>query len=109
MNDFTGFTPRAQKVITILAQQEARRLFNDQVLPEHLFLGILRESDSSGIRALVYLGLDLDDLKRELEMILRSKSTNTLTLGGIPPSARFKNVIELCKQESKIIGHNYIG
>ncbi len=109
MNDFTGFTPRAQKVITILAQQEARRLFNDQVLPEHLFLGILREVDSAGIRALVYLGLDLDDIKRELEMILRSKSTNTLTLGGIPPSTRFKNVIDLCKQESKIIGHNYIG
>ncbi len=109
MNDFTGFTPRAQKVITILAQQEARRLFNDQVLPEHLFLGILRESDSAGIRALVYLGLDLDDIKREIEMILRSKSTNTLTLGGIPPSGRFKNIIELCKQESKIIGHNYIG
>jgi len=109
MNDFTGFTPSAQKVITILAQQEARRLFNDQVLPEHLFLGIVRESDSSGIRALAYLGLDLDDIKRELEMILRSKSTNTLTLGGIPPSNRFKNVIELCKQESKIIGHNYIG
>jgi len=109
MNDFTGFTPRAQKVITILSQQEARRLFNDQVLPEHLFLGILREMDGAGIRAMAYLGLDIDDIKRELEMILRSKSSNTLTLGSIPISVRFKNVVELSKQESRIIGHNYVG
>lgn len=109
MADFTGFTPRAQKVISILAQQEARRLFSEQVTPEHLFLGILREIDGAGVRALLYLGLDLDDIKRELEMVLRSKSSNTLTLGGIPLSPRFKNVVELSKDESKIIGHNYVG
>lgn len=109
MNEFSGFTPRAQKVVTIIAQQEARRLFNDQVTPEHLFLGILRELDGAGVRSLVYLGLDLDDIKRELEMVLRSKSSNTLTLGGIPVSNRLKVVIELSKQEARNIGHNYIG
>lgn len=109
MADFTGFTSRAQKVISILAQQEARRLFSEQVTPEHLFLGILREIDGAGVRAMIYLGLDLDDLKRELEMVLRSKSSNTLTLGGIPISARFKNIIEASKEESKTIGHNYVG
>ncbi len=109
LGDFTGFTPRAQKVISILAQQEARRLFTEQVTPEHLFLGILRELDGAGVRALLYLGLDLDDIKRELEMVLRSKSTNTLTLGGIPLSNRFKTVVELAKEESRVIGHNYVG
>ncbi len=109
MSDFTGFTPRAQKVLSILAQQEARRLFSDQVNPEHLFLGILREIEGAGVRAMAYIGLDLDDIKRELEMMLRGKSSNTLTLGGIPISGRFKNVIETSKEESKIIGHNYVG
>ena len=102
MNDFTGFTPRAQKVITILAQQEARRLFSEQVTPEHIFLGIIREIDGSGVRALIFLGLDIDDIKRELEMVLRSKSSNTLTLGGIPVSNRFRSVIESCRKNQKL-------
>ena len=109
MNEFSGFSPRAQKVVNILAQQEARRLFNEQVTPEHLFLGILRETDGAAVRAMALLGLDLDDMRRELEMILRGKSSSTLTLGGIPVSGRLKLTLDLARQEAKSIGHNYIG
>lgn len=109
MADFTGFTPRAQKVISILSQQEARRIFSEQVLPEHIVLGILREIDGAGVRALLFCGVELDEIKKELEEILRSKSTNTLTLGGIPTSARFKQLLEQSKEESKLVGHNYVG
>jgi ATP-dependent Clp protease ATP-binding subunit ClpC len=109
MSDFTGFTPRAQKVISILSQQEARRLFSEQLLPEHLFLGLLREIEGSGVKSMIHLGLDLDDIKREIEMVIRNKVGNTLTLGGIPVSERFKFVVELAKEEAQSIGHNYVG
>ncbi len=109
MHDFSGFTPRAQKVVQILAQQEARRLFSDELTPEHIFLGLLRESDGVGIRAMILLGLDVDDLRREVESTLKSRSGNTLTLGGIPISERVHTVLSKSRYESQLIGHNYVG
>ncbi|OHD54069.1 MAG: hypothetical protein A2Y33_10145 [Spirochaetes bacterium GWF1_51_8] len=109
MHDYTGFTPTAQKVISILSQQEARRLFSEELLPEHLFLGLLREPEGAGVRTMVALGINVDDIKREVELTLRNRSGNTLTLGGIPISKRVKLVLDLSRQEAKMIGHNYIG
>jgi ATP-dependent Clp protease ATP-binding subunit ClpC len=109
MYDFTGFTPRAQKVISILSQQEARRLFSEELTPEHIFLGLLRETDGAGVRSLVALGLDIDDLRREVEFTLKNRSSNTLTLGGIPICKRVKKVIESSRHEARLIGHNYVG
>ncbi|NPV00173.1 MAG: ATP-dependent Clp protease ATP-binding subunit [Brevinematales bacterium] len=109
MHDYTGFTPTAQKVISILSQQEARRLFSEELLPEHLFLGLLREPEGAGVRTLLSLGINIDDIKREVELTLRNRSGNTLTLGGIPISKRVKLVLDLSRQEAKTIGHNYIG
>ncbi len=109
MYDFTGFTPRAQKVISILSQQEARRLFSEELTPEHIFLGLLRETDGAGVRSLISLGLDIDDLRREVEFTLKNRSSNTLTLGGIPISKRVKKVIETSRHEARLIGHNYVG
>ncbi len=109
MHDFTGFTPRAQKVVQILSQQEARRLFSDELTPEHIFLGLLRETDGAGVRAMVSLGIDLDDIRREVEFTLKSRSGNTLTLGGIPISKRVKSIMDQSRHEAKIIGHSYVG
>ena len=109
MHDFTGFTPRAQKVVSILSQQEARRLFSEELTLEHIFLGLLRETDGAGVRALLSLGLDIDDLKREVEFTLKSRSSNTLTLGGIPISKRVKSVLDISRDEARLIGHNYVG
>ena len=109
MHDFTGFTPRAQKVVQILSQQEARRLFSDELAPEHVFLGLIRETEGAGVRALLSLGLDIEDLRREVESTLKSKSGNTLTLGGIPVSQRIKAVMDLAREEARMIGHSYVG
>ncbi len=39
---FKGLTQRAQKVLTILAQDEAKRFHSDQLLPEHIMLALLK-------------------------------------------------------------------
>ncbi|MEJ5283710.1 MAG: ATP-dependent Clp protease ATP-binding subunit [Brevinematales bacterium] len=109
MEDFTGFTPRAQKVISILAAQEARRLSSPEILPEHIFLGLVREGEGFGIKALRRLGVDIEDLKREVETTIRLKSSQIFILGKLPQSTRFKNIINLAKEEALEIGHNYIG
>lgn len=109
MYDFTGFTHRAQRVVSILAQQEARRLFGEELTPEHIFLGILRESEGSAVRTLQNLGLNIEELQMAVEFALRGQGSDTLTLGGIPISKRVHQVIEIARQEAKLIGHNYIG
>lgn len=109
MEDFTGFTPRAQKVISILAAQEARRLSSPEILPEHIFLALVREGEGFGIKALRKLGVDIEDLKREVETTIRLKSSQIFILGKLPQSTRFKNIINLAKEEALEIGHNYIG
>ncbi|MGL4562176.1 MAG: ATP-dependent Clp protease ATP-binding subunit [Brevinema sp.] len=109
MYDFTGFTHRAQRVVSILAQQEARRLFSEELTPEHIFLGILRESEGTAIKTLQNLGLGIEELQNEVEFALRGQGGDTLTLGGIPISNRVYQVIENARQEAKLIGHNYVG
>ncbi|MGL5955929.1 MAG: ATP-dependent Clp protease ATP-binding subunit [Brevinema sp.] len=109
MYDFTGFTHRAQRVVSIIAQQEARRLFSEELIPEHIFLGILREPESSAIKTLVNLGLSIEELQNEVEFALRGQGSDTLTLGGIPISQRVYQIIENARQEAKLVGHNYIG
>jgi len=109
MYDFTGFTHRAQRVVSILAQQEARRLFSEELTPEHIFLGILRDSESSAIKTLHTFGLNIEELQNEVEFALRGQGSDTLTLGGIPISKRVYQIIENARQEAKLIGHNYIG
>ncbi len=109
MEDFTGFTPRAQKILVILSAQEARRLSSLEILPEHIFLALVREGEGFGIKALKKLGVDIDDLKREVETTIKLKSNQVFILGKLPQSVRFKNIINLAKEEAFEIGHNYIG
>jgi len=109
MDNFIGFTPRAQKMINIFAHQEARRLSFSTVLPEHLFLALLRDGEGLAVKVLKFLGVDLDEIRREVESSLRTRASNVFILGSIPLSVRFKNVIEIAKQESMNLGHNYVG
>jgi ATP-dependent Clp protease ATP-binding subunit ClpC len=63
------FTEPAQRVLS-LAHEEARLLLHNYFGTEHLLLGILRERDNAGARALAVLGLSLDDARGEVEAII---------------------------------------
>ncbi len=109
MYDFTGFTNRAQKIVSILSQQEARRLFSEELTPEHVFLAMLRDPESTAVKTLSNLGLNIEELQNEIEYALKGQGSDSLTLGGIPVSQRVYQIIELARQEAKFVGHNYIG
>jgi len=105
---FEKFTARAQQIIKIFAQEEAKRLNHDLVQIEHLFLGLLREGEGLAARILINLGLDLDLLQEEIENML-PKGKNTLLIGDIPISENTKKVLKLAQDESKNMGHTYVG
>ncbi|MEU1887582.1 Clp protease N-terminal domain-containing protein [Micromonospora rifamycinica] len=65
------FSPRSRKVME-LALREALRLRHRHIGTEHILLGLLRESGGRGARALTEAGADLDDLRRRIELALRT-------------------------------------
>ena len=102
-------TRRAKVVIDFYSQEEAKRLNHDQVTPEHVLLGLLREPESIAIKSLRNLKVDLDKLKIELETSMAKSSSNTKLFGQIPSSPRVQRLIAFSAEEAKTFGHNYIG
>lgn len=61
------------KQIMTLAGEEAKRLGNTKIYPEHLFLGMLRLSNAKAIDILIALGLDFYEVKDKIEQKLARK------------------------------------
>ncbi len=105
---FKGLTQRAQKVLTILAQDEAKRFHSDQLLPEHIVLALLKEGGGLGYKALQKCIVDPAKMQIELEKSIPRKKSGFI-LGDVPPSPRGKKVLEDSAEEARLLGHEYIG
>jgi ATP-dependent Clp protease ATP-binding subunit ClpC len=105
---FKGLTQRAQKVLTILAQDEAKRFHSDQLLPEHIMLALLKEGGGLGYKSLEKSGVEPAKLQVEIEKEIPRKRGGFI-LGDVPPSSRGKKVLEDSAEEARNLGHEYIG
>lgn len=105
---FKGLTQRAQRILTVLAQEEARRFHSDLLLPEHVILALLKDGEGIGFKALKSLNLDLADLQGEIEKTIPRKPSGFI-LGDVPPSKRGKKILEDSANEARNLGHEYIG
>lgn len=105
---FKGLTERAQRVINILAQEEAKKLNHDKLLPEHILLGLIREGEGIAIKAIINMGVDLNMLREDIIVNIK-RNGGILLLGDVPPSTRAQRVLELSADEARSMGHNYIG
>lgn len=65
------FSPRSKKVLE-LSLREAVRLRHNHIGTEHILLGLLREGRGLAALVLTEAGLDLDDLRRRVEVALRT-------------------------------------
>ena len=63
-----NFSPRVRDVITY-SKEEALRLGHDFIGTEHLMLGILRDGSGTAINILNNLSVDLDHLRRKVEIL----------------------------------------
>lgn len=62
--------------ILLYAQQEAQRLGNSEILPDHLMLGILRLADGKAFELLMQAGLNPVELKRAIDERLMQATTS---------------------------------
>ncbi len=105
---FKGLTQRAQRILTIFAQEEAKRFHSDQLLPEHIVLALLKDGEGLGYKALQKLNIDPVEMQLEIEKSIPKKHSGFI-LGDVPASKRGKRLLEDSTEEAKILGHEYIG
>ncbi|MBM0236733.1 Clp protease, partial [Micromonospora sp. ATA32] len=65
------FSPRSKKVLE-LSLREAIRLRHHHIGTEHILLGLLREGGGLAALVLTEAGVDLDDVRRRVEVALRT-------------------------------------
>jgi ATP-dependent Clp protease ATP-binding subunit ClpA len=100
------FSAQARKVV-FYAQEETQKHGEGYVLPEHLLLGVLRESDSVAGRVIALLGVNRDDIRAAVEAELPNgdgRSTPDMTL-----TPRSKKAIDLAYDEARNLANDYIG
>ena len=73
-----NFSPRVKDVITY-SKEEALRLGHDFIGTEHLMLGILRDGNGKAINILNNLSIDLNLLRRKVEILSPANPTMDLS------------------------------
>jgi ATP-dependent Clp protease ATP-binding subunit ClpC len=98
MNMDAKFSQRIKDVLSY-SKEEAIRLGNTEIAPEHLFLGILREGEGVAIDVLITLGANLYDLRKDIEVSLNPsgpiKISDTENLPLLKSSERILKLVYL--------------
>ena len=101
----------SQRVKDILgySKEEAIRLGNSHISPEHLFLGILRDGESVAIEILMNQGIDLLVLKGSLEKSIKVESPVPVADHEVIPLLRStERILKLVYLEAKALKSNTI-
>jgi ATP-dependent Clp protease ATP-binding subunit ClpC len=122
---FETFTDRARLVV-VQAQEEARAHHHDSIGTGHVLLGLIH-GEGLGPKALDSLGISLDTVRQEVEEIIGQRQEALRDVEELIAAARqgqqgqqgqqakipfqpeAKKVLELSLQESRALGHHYVG
>lgn len=97
------FTQRVSDIITY-SKEEANRLRNSYIGPEHLLLGLIREGEGKAIEILFNLQINLQDIKNQLEAIVKNNAENDTTYDeNISFNDKASKVLKLCILEAKLL------
>ncbi|KAA5535090.1 ATP-dependent Clp protease ATP-binding subunit [Taibaiella lutea] len=97
----SNFSPKVKEVISF-SREEALRLGNDFIGTEHLLLGLIREGESLAIQILQNLKIDLFDLRKEVEVVIKDKGTKSVAnLNSLPLTRQAEKVIRITVLEAK--------
>ncbi len=103
------FSNRVKEVIS-LSREEALRLGHDYIGTEHLLLGMIREGEGVAVAVLKKLGVQLEDLRGEIEKISKGTATFQIkNLANIPLTRASEKVLKITYLEAKIFKAQLIG
>jgi ATP-dependent Clp protease ATP-binding subunit ClpC len=102
------FSQRIKDVLSY-SKEEAIRLGNTEIGPEHLFLGILREGEGIAIDVLVTLGSNLYELRKDIEGSLNPSGPIKIThTDNIPLLKSSERILKLVYLEAKTLNKSTI-
>lgn len=97
------FTQRVSDII-MYSKEEANRLRISYIGPEHLLLGLIREGEGKAIEILFNLQINLQDIKNQLEAIVKNNAENDTTYDeNISFNDKASKVLKLCILEAKLL------
>ena len=96
------FTQQGSDIV-VYGKEEANRLQNDHIEPEHLLLGILRDGECKAAEILKSFYLDLKGIKNELDTQLREKSILENYSQDISFSEEASKILTLSKLEARLM------
>lgn len=103
-----GFTSRANKILNVLAQDEAKRFNADKLSPEHVVLAILKDEDGAAVKILRNLGVDIFEVIDDIEDLL-DRRDGPIYLGDMMPSSEMQRMVEMSANEARNMGYSFIG
>ena len=95
-----NFSPRVKDVITY-SKEEALRLGHDFIGTEHLMLGLLRDGNGKAISILKALEIDLDYLRRKIEILSPSNPASA-------PEPQHKTNLHLTRQAERALKTTFL-
>ncbi len=97
------FSQRVSDII-LYSKEEANRLRNKHIGPEHLLLGMLRDGGGKAIELLIKLDIDLKQVKNRLESFLKEMEDDTLLPDAeIPLSPIATKILKMCMLEARLL------
>jgi ATP-dependent Clp protease ATP-binding subunit ClpC len=101
------YTDRARRVVA-LVQAEARRLDHDRIGTEHILLGLLQEAEDAAGSALSWLGIGLDEVRRQVGQ-MPSGGLRIAPSRRLPCTPQARTVLEQGTHWALRLGDNHIG
>lgn len=97
-----NFTPEVRKIMTY-SREEAGRLQNNYLAPEHLMLGILRNGEGMAIQALIDFGVDLDKLKKTIDTAIIEQHEGSYADNEIVLAKNTEKILKMSILEARMI------
>lgn len=102
------FTPHLRQILEY-SKEEAVRLNNNQIRPEHFILGIIKDGEGIAVEALIRQGVNLNDLKNQIEWNLAEDKSGDIEVAEKNPLAREADrTLKLSQLEARMLKQNDI-
>lgn len=103
------FSPKVKDLIR-LSREEAIRLKNEFVSPEHLLLAIIKLNDGKAFKLLKEFEVSFEVITQELEKVLQTSTSNSpFNPNTIPLLKQTENILKQSFLESKLFRSSIIG
>ncbi len=103
-----NFSPRAKEIVSVLAQDEARKLGSKQLLPEHVILAMIKNKEGLAYQVFDKLLLEPENLLSFIEKFFADEP-KTPTLDSLPLSRRYQQLVDIADIEANALHNDYIG